>query len=187
MVRKFEPIEEFQSWSGIIRRRSDINVQCVKNEETRQFWMFYGKRIKIWKKRRKTSHVIFIRARLFILKVNISSLLKNVLHSGRSNETIYNFQTLWNAELHCASLQWLKTSQRVFNFICIATRAKLICKLQFGLARPDFFRFLMVDLMVGCSRLLVLVNDWHVIGAFEPFCSNDTKKFSSASILLGVK
>ena len=113
MVRKFEPIEEFQSWSGIIRRRSDINVQCVKNEETRQFWMFYGKRIKIWKKRRKTSHVIFIRARLFILKVNISSLLKNVLHSGRSNETIYNFQTLWNAELHCASLQWLKTSQRV--------------------------------------------------------------------------
>ena len=105
----------------------------------------------------------------------------------RSNETIYNFQTLWNAELHCASLQWLKTSQRVFNFICIATRAKLICKLQFGLARPDFFRFLMVDLMVGCSRLLVLVNDWHVIGAFEPFCSNDTKKFSSASILLGVK
>lgn len=37
----------------------------------------------------------------------------------------------------------------------------------------------------GCSRLLVLVNDWHVIGSFEPFCSNDTKKFSSASILLG--
>ena len=66
----------------------------------------------------------------------------------------------------------------LFNFICIATRAKLICKLQFGLARPDFLRFLMVDLMVGCSRLLVLVNDWHVIGAFEPFCSNETKKFS---------
>ena len=189
MVRKFEPIEEFQSWSGIIRRRSDINVQCVKNEETRQFWMFYGKRIKIWKKRRKTSHVIFIRARLFILKVNISSLLKNVLHSGRSNETRY---LQFSNTLECRVALRIVTvienlPKSLFNFICIATRAKLICKLQFGLARPDFFRFLMVDLMVGCSRLLVLVNDWHVIGAFEPFCSNDTKKFSSASILLGVK
>ena len=115
-------------------------------------------------------------------RLNFTKLLKNRLNDSFWN----NFQPLCVAMQTCTVTVIENLPKSLQLHLHYRNSSEADFKLQFGLTFFSVGSSWLTWWSDGCSRTAVLVNDWHVIGSFELFCSS-TKKFSSASILCTTK